>query len=269
MYSVNSDAEFSGQQLPYVICGVNKQLIGISCNYVRELVVLPKVTQLPDMSESVRGVFNNRGTIVPVLDLRRRLSMESSEKELNDFVALLHQREQDHKNWINELYNSTVENRPFKLTTDPHKCAFGKWYDSFTTSNYILALQLEKFDAPHKIIHSIGDTVEKLKYEGKLEDAVKLIENARDTKLKELVNLFEETRQLLKKTHREIGVITEISGGNSAIAVDRVESVEPIDADKMETPPSDLINREDNIISKIARRNSSNQFVYILNPHNI
>lgn len=269
MFSVNYDSEFSGQQLPFVICGVKKQLIGISCRYVRELVIMPKVTQLPDMSSNVRGVFNNRGTIVPVVDLRARLSMESSEKELNDLLTLLQQREQDHKNWMDELYNSTVENRPFKLTTDPHNCAFGKWYDSFTTPNYILALQLEKFDAPHKIIHSIAFTVEKFKAEGKFDEALKVIENARNTKLKELVDLFEETRRLLKTTHREMAVITEINGRNSAIAVDRVESVEPIPEEKMENPPSDCISTQDNIITKIGRRTASEQFVYILNPHNL
>jgi purine-binding chemotaxis protein CheW len=269
VFSVNFDTDFSGPQLPFVICGVKKQLIAISCRYVRELVILPRVTRLPDMSSNVRGVFNNRGAILPVLDLRARLSMESSEKELDDLITLLHQREEDHKNWMNELHNSIIENRPFKLTTDPHKCAFGKWYDSFTTANYILSLQLEKFDAPHKMIHSIGSTVEKLKSAGKSDEAVKVIENARSTKLKELMSLFEETRQLLKRTHREMAVITEISGRNSAIAVDRVESVEPIDAEKIENPPSDLMSREDNIISKIGRRNSSGQFVYILNPHNL
>ncbi|MGE5431983.1 MAG: chemotaxis protein CheW [Syntrophomonadaceae bacterium] len=267
MVSVNLDSDFSGQQnLPYVICGVKKQLIGISCQYVRELVILPQVTQLPDMSSSVRGVFNNRGTIVPVVDLRSKLSLESAKNELEDLVSLLHQREQDHKNWIEELYNSTVENRPFKLTTDPHKCAFGKWYDSFSTANYILSLQLEKFDEPHKMIHSFAHTVEKLKLENKFDEAFKVIEDARNTKLKELVNLFEETRQLLQRTHREMAVITEIRGKSSAIAVDRVESVEPIAEERMENPPSDFISQENNLIAKIGRRSASDQFVYILDP---
>lgn len=269
MFSEAIDTEFSGQMLPYVICGVKKQLIAISCRYVRELVILPDVTRLPDMASNVRGVFNNRGDIVPVIDLRARLSMESSEKELDDLTALLHEREEDHKNWMNELYDSTVENRPFKLTTDPHKCAFGKWFDSFTTANYILSLQLEKFDAPHQLIHSIGSTVEKLKSEGKFQEALKIIENARDTKLKELVSLFEETRQLLKRTHREMAVITEIKGRNSAIAVDRVESVEHIASENMENPPAGFTSLEENIITKIGRRSSSSQFVYILNPHNL
>ncbi|MGE5621334.1 MAG: chemotaxis protein CheW [archaeon] len=269
MFSVSGNLDHSGRQLPYVICGVKKQLIGISCSFVRELVILPEITRLPDMPSTVRGVFNNRGSIVPVVDLRSRLSMESSQKELNDLIELLHQREQDHKNWINELEASTREKRPFKLTTDPHKCAFGKWYDSFKTANYILSVQLEKFDAPHKMIHSIAVTVEKLKAEERLDEAFKIIEAARNNELQMLIKYFEETRQLLKRTNREMAVITEIEGVNSAIAVDRVESVEPMDAGRMEAPPTEFVSQSGNVISRIGKRNVSEQFVYILDPYKL
>lgn len=40
---------------------------------------------------------------------------------------MLAERETDHVNWINELERSVQEKRKFTLTTDPYKCAFGKW----------------------------------------------------------------------------------------------------------------------------------------------
>jgi purine-binding chemotaxis protein CheW len=42
------------------------------------------------------------------------------------FVAMLEQRKQDHKRWLDELAASVREARAFTLTTDPHACAFGR-----------------------------------------------------------------------------------------------------------------------------------------------
>lgn len=63
--------------------------------------------------------------MIPMIDLRKRLGMTSAAAENNQFCALMDQRRQDHVNWLNELEASTRERREFKLTTGPHKCAFG------------------------------------------------------------------------------------------------------------------------------------------------
>lgn len=251
-------------KLPYVICRIKKQLIGISTEFVKELVHLPNVTPLPNMPPEIRGIINNRGSVIHVHDLRMRLNMESSMKELDDLVQLLHQREQDHKNWLNELELSTKENRPFKLTTDPHKCAFGKWYDNFTTANFILSAQLEKFCDPHNKIHAIALEIEKLKGSSKFDQAFALIEKTRESELKYLTILFEETRQLLRKTHREMAVILEVNGKSSALAVDQVVSVEPIEESTIAPISSEY--QQNSMAPFIAQRSGSGQFIYLLDP---
>ncbi|MGE5498057.1 MAG: chemotaxis protein CheW [Syntrophothermus sp.] len=260
-------AKAENTKLPYVICRVKKQLIGISTEYVKELVHLPNITPLPNMPPEIRGIINSRGSVIHVHDLRMRLNMEPSTKELNDLIQLLHEREQDHKNWLNELEQSTKDNRPFKLTTDPHKCAFGKWYNSFTTSNFILSAQLEKFDAPHKTIHSIAIDVEKMKAAGNFEGAFAIIEKTRETELKLMVSLFEETRQLLVKTHREMAVILEVNGKSSALAVDQVVSVEPIEEGTIAPISSEY--QQNSMAPYIAQRIGSGQFIYLLDPYKL
>ena len=83
------------------------------------------------------------------MDLRVRLGMIPLKKEIDDLVDLMKQREQDHRKWLEELESSVRQQREFKLATDPHKCAFGKWYDTFTTDNLTLGHALKKFDQPH------------------------------------------------------------------------------------------------------------------------
>ena len=43
--------------------------------HVREIIRLCQITPVPNMPPHVRGVINLRGTVIPVLDLRAKLSM--------------------------------------------------------------------------------------------------------------------------------------------------------------------------------------------------
>jgi len=45
--------------------------------YVQEIVRMCRITPIPQAPEWVRGVVNLRGTVLPVLDLKKRLGMES------------------------------------------------------------------------------------------------------------------------------------------------------------------------------------------------
>ena len=121
---------------------------------VREIVQMPKVTVLPQTNRYVRGVIQLREDVIPVIDMRVRLGMTSCVQESESYAAMLDQREEDHRQWLNELELSVKEKRAFKLARDPRECAFGKWYyayDPFTSTNRCLALDqtLIKFENLH------------------------------------------------------------------------------------------------------------------------
>ena len=186
--------------MPWVILLLQDQPFAISSNYVREMVAMPKIVSVPQMPPYIRGVINLRGQVVPVIDLRARLGMTSLLGETEDLINLLDQREQDHKNWLVELESSVKERREFRLATDPHKCAFGKWYDNFITDNRVLANCLSKFDAPHKRIHAIGIEVKELEEKEGPESAYAVIERTRNGDLAEMIKLFSEARSLLRES---------------------------------------------------------------------
>lgn len=56
--------------------------LGVDAKYVVEILNNYSVTYLPMMPEYVRGVFNMRGQIIPVMDLRLRLNKPVGEKSL-------------------------------------------------------------------------------------------------------------------------------------------------------------------------------------------
>ena len=51
----------------------------IVITHVREIIAMHEITPLPKLPDYVKGVFNLRGKIIPVMDLRLRLGLDSCE----------------------------------------------------------------------------------------------------------------------------------------------------------------------------------------------
>jgi len=209
-----------------VVVRVEDRYFGLPIRLVREMVSMGAVTDLPHVQDHVRGVMNLRGKVIPVVDLRHRLGLTSAEAEVEQLIEMLDQREQDHRNWLTTLERAVTEGEEFKLATDPHKCAFGKWYDAFTTSNLVLANHLKRFDIPHRQIHAIAAECLRRAAKGEGEGAMALIETTRDTTLAHMIELFADLRRLLRETCRTITVVIDAPSGPYAVAVDEVTGVE-------------------------------------------
>lgn len=54
-------------------------LYGIDINTVREIITWSPVTKVPRMPEYIKGLINLRGSIIPVVDLRKRFRLEKAE----------------------------------------------------------------------------------------------------------------------------------------------------------------------------------------------
>lgn len=62
---------------------------GIPILSVREIIAVQPITPLPRAPESVRGVINLRGKIVPVIDLRTGLGLHVSEYDRSTCIIVL------------------------------------------------------------------------------------------------------------------------------------------------------------------------------------
>ena len=164
---------------PWALFNLKQGVYGVSSQYIKSIFKIENLIKMPGMPDYMRGAVNMRGKIVPIIDTRKFYGFQSVAEEINGLTELLGQRKQDHINWIRELEDSVVENREFKLTTDPHACAFGKWYDHFETNDNTLEYLLRKFDAPHKRIHAVGVEVRKLVDQGDREKAFDVVRKAK------------------------------------------------------------------------------------------
>jgi purine-binding chemotaxis protein CheW len=237
---------------------------------VQTMVMLPMVSSIPNAPPHVRGVINLRGKVMPVIDMRIRLGMPSLKAETEKLISLLAQREQDHKNWINELEQSVKERREFKLTTNHHLCAFGKWYDTFKTDNLLLATLLKKFDDPHQRIHAIARNVISLGKANNLDAAYKIIDDTRNGDLAEMVRLFALLRLALQESLREIAVVLAAKEHTFAITVDSVETVSRL----VEGTVDDIRNTgisfsENGLVTSVGKIDKSNKLVLVLDTASI
>lgn len=222
------------------------------------------VHAIPDGPVHMRGIINLRGSVLPVIDLRIRLGLPSAAKELDELLAIFDAREQDHKNWIAELDASIRERRPFALTTDPTKCAFGRWYGSLKTDNVVLATYLKRIDAPHREIHRRGAEAISLQAQGDSASAQAIAAHIREYSLKETLALFQDAKAALREAQREVAVVARGEQGRFAVVVDAVESVEQLRSQDVDEESRAVLASREPGLTAIGRRAKDDALVVVI-----
>lgn len=214
--------------MPSIVFKSKGILFSVSSTYAQAIIQLPEVTELPNTSDSVRGIIRHREEIYNLIDFRKAISYRSIKDEMDEFSAMIDQRETDHVKWLDELEASIIENRSFELTTDPHKCAFGKWYDTYTSDNFIISDILQGFDQPHRTIHGIAQKIENLKKDSNFDVAHNVIKTTRHKELSRMKELFTKIKEAVKNNMLERVILFNRNENKFAIAVDQIESVEDL-----------------------------------------
>lgn len=71
----------------FLTFALNDQEFGIEILQVQEIKNFTRVTPIPNMPECIKGVMNLRGTVVPIIDLRKKLRMLTA--EYNQFTVII------------------------------------------------------------------------------------------------------------------------------------------------------------------------------------
>lgn len=68
---------------------IGKELFGVDILMVQEIIRAAPITPVPNSPDFVEGVINLRGNILPVIDLRKRLNLFTSEIRQKDTWILI------------------------------------------------------------------------------------------------------------------------------------------------------------------------------------
>ena len=75
------------QKGKFLTFSVGKESYGIEIKFVKEIIGVQDITEVPELPDYVRGVINLRGKIIPVIDVRLRFRKEP--KEYNDRTCIV------------------------------------------------------------------------------------------------------------------------------------------------------------------------------------
>lgn len=215
---------------PSIVFKLHGGLFAINSKYISTILQLPQHETLPDCPSHITGIFQYRNDVIQMIDLRRVFGMMTLEEESQEFTDMIEARKQDHIHWVKELERSVEENEPFTLATDPHKCAFGRWYDNVETQHNTLAFHLKKIDEPHKKLHQAALEVANCQQNcdvcQRSECLKSALDRARLEYMPRILTLLDETIDTFRNYvyHGMALVMTE--SARSALIVDEVLSVE-------------------------------------------
>lgn len=75
---LNTEKEHS-QMIQLVTFELASENFGIDILNVQEISQMTKITRVPNSPDYIKGVINLRGKVIPVVDLRRKLGLETAE----------------------------------------------------------------------------------------------------------------------------------------------------------------------------------------------
>jgi len=73
----------------YLTFELDKEIFAIDVSQVKEVLDFTKITKIPRTPDFMLGVINLRGSVVPVIDIRKKFGMNISEITINTCIIVL------------------------------------------------------------------------------------------------------------------------------------------------------------------------------------
>lgn len=203
----------------------------ISNEFIIGILQPTEIKEMPNKPPHMRGVMKIQEGTLPIVDLRTLLGMPTMEETVDRFSTM----RQMHVDWVNALQDSVENHVPFEKAVNPHKCMFGKWYDSFHTDNVSMRFVLGKIGAPHEYIHVHGGEAKALMEKGDWDGARQKYEEARAVCTKEVLPLLDQLIATYKEVNRGIVITVHYGSQRMGLMADEIGALIP--AEKAEVHP--------------------------------
>ncbi|MDD3314350.1 MAG: chemotaxis protein CheW [Syntrophaceticus sp.] len=91
---LDDEDEEDTQKDKFLTFFVDEEEYGIEIRYVTEIIRMQKITQVPDVSDFIKGVINLRGKVIPVMDVRLRFGLEERPYDNRTCIIVINVEEQ-------------------------------------------------------------------------------------------------------------------------------------------------------------------------------
>lgn len=82
------DAVMEGGIRQYLTFLLGENVYAFEVSHVREILEVIPITWVPRTPEHLRGVINNRGSVIPVLDVKRKFHIGKTERTVNTCIIV-------------------------------------------------------------------------------------------------------------------------------------------------------------------------------------
>lgn len=212
----------------YITFAAGKAVFSIETLRVRYITArdMLDIRPVPTRQGDFREVFDYQGNIITLYSFSGAVGVRPQAEESAELKKLFADCKQDHIDWIDALEHSIRAGEPFTKATDPHQCAFGKWYDNFRPEDEELRTIMEAFDTPHKHIHALAERLLKIAADPAcIDEALNELSIARGSTLRELLKLFSSATIRLEDMVKPVVLV--LDGGNGLFALE-IEGVRDI-----------------------------------------
>lgn len=77
------------EQRQLVVFALAGEMYGVDIHQVREIIRVPEITGVPRTPDFVEGVINLRGSVIPIIDLRKRFGFASADDDADKRIVVI------------------------------------------------------------------------------------------------------------------------------------------------------------------------------------
>lgn len=217
-------------ELPWLIFTLNEQAYAVNSKYVNGIEMKPgNITPLPDAPDIYCGLVERRGEVYPLLNMRKAFHFSSIEEEAEVFGKMIDQRKSDHIRWIETFERCYTAKEKFELAVDPHKCAFGKWYDQFIKGTHPMTFHIKKIEEPHRLLHETAAHILSAVNCGDDKTAEALFKKLKNEYYPRVISILNDIKSMYGSTYRETVVVLADEHQKLGLLVDEVLAVDKVE----------------------------------------
>ncbi len=89
------EEKIAGEEKQLVVFNLGREVYAVDIGMVREIIHIQAITRVRGTPDSVEGVINLRGAVIPIVDLRKRFKLDNIEQDKNTRIVVVNCNGQD------------------------------------------------------------------------------------------------------------------------------------------------------------------------------
>lgn len=240
---------------------VGPEEYGFDINAVREILRVSEITEVPNVPEYVKGLFTIRKNLMPVVDLRTLLGMNSI---VSHELAKIDAMKAGHERWMAELKSAMTGGTRFTGETNSNLCVLGLWIDEFNTASQVIQNGIKEIREPHGELHGMAITLTELARTSR-DEALAAFENKVVPLLSSILGHLDSLKEAITQNSHEDQRILVVDDGQLTVGylVDHVNEVLRVPKSIINETPT-IATTEKNEIRGVAKLDDGKRLILIM-----